>query len=87
MAHRILDAVFPVAGSEFGSVVGFAWCLFIAGVAAAAWRIVYSLYFHPLRGFPGPWYTACTSLPLGLAGLSRSEPEWICSLVEKYSSK
>ncbi|KAK8009452.1 cytochrome P450 [Apiospora marii] len=87
MAQRILDAIVPTSGLGLGSVVGFAWCLVIGGVAAVAWRIVYSLYFHPLRGFPGPWYTACTSLPLGIAGLSRSEPEWICGLVEKYSKE
>ncbi|KAK8076972.1 cytochrome P450 [Apiospora saccharicola] len=83
MAQRILDAILP--GSGLGSVVGLASCLVIAGVAAAAWRIAYSLYFHPLKGFPGPWYTACTSLPLGIAGLSPYEPAWISRLVEKYS--
>lgn len=56
-------------------------------VTAAIWRVVYSLFFHPLRKFPGPWYTACSSLPLGIAGLSRSEPDWLCGLVEKYGGK
>ncbi|KAK8087398.1 hypothetical protein PG994_002372 [Apiospora phragmitis] len=67
-----------------GLISGSAALILLIGVAAAAWRVIYSLCFHPLKHFPGPWYTACTSLPLGIAGLSRSEPAWLCSLVEKY---
>lgn len=80
-----MNEILPASG--FGSVWGLLALTVLVGVAAAAWRVVYSLYFHPLKNFPGPWYTACTSLPLGIAGLSRSEPAWLNSLVEKYGSK
>lgn len=75
-----------ITNSGSGFVLGFALLATIC-VGAAAWRVVYNLYFHPLKGFPGPWFTACTSLPLGIAGLSQCEPAWLCSLVEKYGSK
>ncbi|KAK7947847.1 cytochrome P450 [Apiospora aurea] len=77
-----IQSLLPDSGS--GSVGGVAALLVLVGVAATAWRVVYSLCFHPLKDFPGPWYTACTSLPLGIAGLSRSEPAWLCWLVETY---
>lgn len=72
----------PTRGPEL--FLGCGGVLILLAVIAAVRRVVYSLFFHPLRNFPGPWYTACSSLPLGIAGLSRSEPEWLCGLVEKY---
>ncbi|POS78609.1 cytochrome P450 17A1 [Diaporthe helianthi] len=48
------------------------------------WRIIHCLFWHPLRHFPGPWYAACSSLPLGLASITSLEPDWLMSLVRKY---
>ncbi|KAK7979952.1 hypothetical protein PG989_012409 [Apiospora arundinis] len=84
MALHISDIV-QTSGS--GILLGSAALFLFLGIAATAWRAIYSLYFHPLRNFPGPWYTACTSLPLGIAGLSRSEPEWLWSLVKRYGTE
>lgn len=53
-------------------------------LAVAASRIIHSLYFHPLRHFPGPWYSACSSLPLALASVTGREPEWLLRLAKKY---
>lgn len=50
------------------------------------WRITQCLFWHPLRHFPGPWYAACSSLPLGLASITSKEPDWLMSLVRKYGS-
>lgn len=38
-------------------------CLSVLTAAAflGLWRIVYNVYFHPLRKFPGPWMAGATS--------------------------
>lgn len=56
-------------------------------VLIIGWRIINCLFLHPLRHFPGPWYAACSSLPLGLASIASKEPDWLMSLVRKYGSK
>lgn len=76
-----VNNILPAHGSELFLAFGLLTLLVVFAVIR---RVVYCLFFHPLRGFPGPWYTACTSLPLGIAGLSQSEPAWLCGLVEKY---
>ncbi|KAI3398021.1 hypothetical protein diail_9998 [Diaporthe ilicicola] len=53
-------------------------------VGLVGWRIIHCLFWHPLRGFPGPWYAACSSLPLALASITSKEPDWLMSLVRKY---
>lgn len=55
-------------------------------LSLVGWRIIYCLFWHPLRHFPGPWYSACSSLPLGLASITSKEPDWLMSLVSKYGS-
>lgn len=56
-------------------------------LSLVGYRIIYCLCWHPLRHFPGPWYAACSSLPLGLASIASVEPDWLMSLVRKYGSK
>lgn len=55
-------------------------------LSLVGWRIIHCLFWHPLRHFPGPWYAACSSLPLGLASITSKEPDWLMSLVRKYGS-
>lgn len=55
-------------------------------LSLVGWRIIHCLFWHPLRHFPGPWYAACSSLPLGLASIMSREPDWLMSLVRKYGS-
>lgn len=71
-----IQSALPKAVLAFGFVA-----LLIVG-----WRIINCLFLHPLRHFPGPWYAACSSLPLGLASITSKEPDWLMSLVRKYGS-
>lgn len=58
----------------------------VAIASALILRVIYNLYFHPLAGFPGPWYAASFSLSVAIISLLRREPEWIMGLVKKYGS-
>ncbi|KAG4433291.1 hypothetical protein IFR05_011236 [Cadophora sp. M221] len=49
-------------------------------------RAIYNTYFHRLAHFPGPWYTAISSLPLAIISYRRDEPEWIQSLAYRYGT-
>ncbi|QSZ32982.1 hypothetical protein DSL72_002566 [Monilinia vaccinii-corymbosi] len=53
-------------------------------IASIAYRIIYNLYFHPLAKFHGPWYTACSSLPLAIISAKRDEHRWLHHLMKKY---
>lgn len=55
-------------------------------LSLVGYRIIYCLFWHPLRHFSGPWYAACSSLPLSLASIASVEPDWLMSLVRKYGS-
>jgi hypothetical protein len=63
--------------------VGLVGALF----AIIAARITHSLVLHPLRRFAGPWYAACSSLPLSLTSVMGKEQEWLSGLVQRYSSQ
>ncbi|PYI02485.1 cytochrome P450 [Aspergillus sclerotiicarbonarius CBS 121057] len=36
------------------------WAIAIAILAYSIIRVVYNVFFHPLRHFPGPWWAACS---------------------------
>ncbi|KAM7198899.1 Pisatin demethylase [Naviculisporaceae sp. PSN 640] len=56
----------------------------IALTSAIAFRFIYNLYFHPLSKFPGPWYTAISSLPLAIISLLKVEPQFLLYVSKKY---
>lgn len=72
----IQSAPLTAAVLAFGSIA----------LSLVGWRIIHCLFWHPLRHFPGPWYAACSSLPLGLVSIMSKEPDWLMSLVRKYGS-
>lgn len=38
------------------------WTVALAVVGYAVTRLLYNLFLHPLRHFPGPWWAACSHL-------------------------
>jgi cytochrome P450 len=46
--------------------------------------ILYSLFLHPLRRYPGPKFAAATRLPITYTLIRGRGPQWIRSLHEKY---
>lgn len=73
------------------SVIGIGTFLLtpiLAIVTLLSLRAIYNLHFHRLSSqFPGPWYTAVSSLPLAIISYRRREPEWIQNPAYKYGSK
>lgn len=59
----------------------------VASASALCVRALYSLYYHPLAKFPGPWYAVSFSLSGAVISYFKVEPQWLQSLVEKYGSK
>lgn len=59
----------------------------IALISAAAFRIIYNLYLHPLSKFHGPWYAASFSLIPAIISVLRVEPQWLLSLAKRYGSQ
>lgn len=45
---------------------------------------IYNLYFHPLRKYPGPWFSAATSLPRILGRIRGIEPYHLQWLHDQY---
>ncbi|KAH7047586.1 RadP cytochrome P450 epoxidase [Macrophomina phaseolina] len=45
---------------------------------------IYNVYFHPLRHFPGPWFSAATSLPRILGRVRGIEPYHLQWLHDTY---
>ncbi|EKG19832.1 Cytochrome P450 [Macrophomina phaseolina MS6] len=58
----------------------------IALISAAAFRIIYNLYLHPLSKFHGPWYAASFSLIPAIISVLRVEPQWLLSLAKRYGT-
>lgn len=56
----------------------------LALISALSFRYIYNLYFHPLSKFPGPWYTAISSLPLAIISLLKVEPQVLLYVTKKY---
>ena len=53
-------------------------------LAALAFRIVHTQFFHPLSAFPGPWYASSFSLTMALVSLTKREPEYLMYLIHRY---
>ncbi|KAH6692882.1 cytochrome P450 17A1 [Leptodontidium sp. MPI-SDFR-AT-0119] len=72
------------------SVIGIGTFLLtpiLAIVTLLSLRAIYNLHFHRLSSqFPGPWYTAVSSLPLAIISYRRREPEWIQNPAYKYGT-
>ncbi|KAI7779521.1 hypothetical protein LA080_000805 [Diaporthe eres] len=78
-------AIFSLNSSAIHSALPKAvLALGFVALSLVGWRIIYCLFWYPLRHFPGPWYAACSSLPLGLVSITSKEPDWLMSLVRKY---
>lgn len=45
---------------------------------------VYSLYFHPLSKYPGPFWARVSSFPSWWHGLKKDRHIWLFDLHEKY---
>ncbi|KAI0471644.1 cytochrome P450 [Xylariaceae sp. FL0804] len=73
-----------VPESSLATVSG---ALFVVIVSLVLKRVINNLYFHPLAGFPGPWYAASTSLTLAVVSYWRVEVQWLMSLTEKYGTE
>lgn len=56
-------------------------------LAALAFRIVHTQFFHPLSVYPGPWYLSSFSISLALVSLTKREPEYLMYLISKYGCK
>ncbi|KAI6267967.1 hypothetical protein MCOR27_010367 [Pyricularia oryzae] len=55
-------------------------------IGSLAWRIIHSLYFHPLSKFHGPWYAASFSIVHALASALKVEHEWLLQLTKRYGA-
>ncbi|KAG9206154.1 hypothetical protein G6514_004876 [Epicoccum nigrum] len=66
--------------SQFGALVP------MVVLAALAFRIVHTQFFHPLSAFPGPWYASSFSLTMALVSLTKREPEYLMYLIHQYGS-
>ncbi|KAL1641275.1 hypothetical protein SLS58_006177 [Diplodia intermedia] len=67
--------------------MGFLNLVYIGTAATLAYVIisaVYNVYFHPLRKFPGPWFSAATSLPRILGRVRGIEPYHLQWLHDTY---
>ncbi|KAK3315756.1 cytochrome P450 [Apodospora peruviana] len=58
--------------------------ILLVGIALSASYIIYNLYFHPLRDYPGPKLWAATNLPYAKTWLSGKQSFIIPHLHEKY---
>ncbi|TLS26868.1 hypothetical protein PpBr36_04793 [Pyricularia pennisetigena] len=55
-------------------------------IGSLAWRIIHSLYFHPLSRFHGPWYASSFSIVHALASTLQIEHEWLLQLTKRYGA-
>ncbi|KAJ2773307.1 hypothetical protein IWQ57_001360 [Coemansia nantahalensis] len=54
--------------------------------AYVVWKVVYALYFSPLRNVPGPFLSRISWLPMRLVEIFGTEPEMMRRHYEKYGS-
>lgn len=55
-------------------------CLFCGGKA------IYNLFLHPLRSYPGPWYTRSSSWPWFYQRLRGNQTCWLDRLHKQYGT-
>jgi cytochrome P450 len=46
--------------------------------------VAYSVYFHPLRKYPGPWYLTISSIPNRWSTISGNSSYWLFNLHDRY---
>ncbi|KAI0412481.1 isotrichodermin C-15 hydroxylase [Xylaria grammica] len=65
---------------------GVAWFAVLSGTALfyALYRIVYNVFFHPLRSYPGPWIRAASRLPYTISIFRGDATQRIKALHDKY---
>ncbi|KAM0795506.1 cytochrome P450 [Usnea florida] len=56
----------------------------IAILAKFVISIIYNIFFHPLRSFPGPTIAAATTIPYARRLVNGRMPEWITGLHKQY---
>lgn len=49
-------------------------------------NVIYSLKFHPLAGYPGPAWAACSRIPWWAHAISGNQISWMSKLHKKYGS-
>lgn len=70
-----------------GALEGIWWLIlvsFFAFLIVKAVTVIYNLFFHPLRRFPGPWLAAATPLPFVLRLWTGRMVQWTTALHLKY---
>ncbi|KAF2142717.1 uncharacterized protein K452DRAFT_248194 [Aplosporella prunicola CBS 121167] len=70
-----VDSLSP--GPTFGLAIALVTSLVVG-------RMMYNVYMHPLRKYPGPWWAAATDLPLMVARARGRAPFWVASVHEQY---
>lgn len=46
--------------------------------------MIYNIYFHPLRHYPGPWYRAASRLPYTFSIFQGNATRRVAALHERY---
>ena len=68
----------------FLTIGSLAWCFLVYILYEIVAQIIYYRYFHPLRGFPGPFWASVTRLWIGWHCWRQTELETEKALHEKY---
>lgn len=49
-------------------------------------QVIYNIFFHPLRSYPGPWYTKASRWPWYYQRVRGTQMYWIARLHEQYGT-
>ncbi|RYO79135.1 hypothetical protein DL764_010045 [Monosporascus ibericus] len=83
-----LSAIMSDAAESAGREPGFSFTILSATLFLIplyiVWTILYSLFLHRLRSFPGPRIPAVTRIPFWIASLRGNQVRWLHSLHRKH---